>query len=418
MARALPSLVIGLLLVACTAQPTETPGGSGPPGGSGAPGATPAAGATGSIPGSTNPPLASGPDHLALVKVAGGLDTPIGLTNAGDGSGRLYVNEQRGVVKVVEADGSVRAAPFLDLSGKVLSGGERGLLGLAFHPGFPGDPRIYVDYTRTPDGATVIGELRATPDRADSASERALLVIPQPFANHNGGQLAFGPDGDLYIGMGDGGSGGDPMGNGQNTRALLGKILRINVDGPHAAGKAYAIPRDNPFAPGGARPGAGAPEVWAYGLRNPWRFSFDRENGDLYIGDVGQAAWEEIDRQPGDSRGGEDYGWNVMEGRHCYAGPCDQRPYVLPIAEYGHDKGCAVTGGYVYRGTRQPSLDGVYVFGDYCSGIVFTLQVDEGTITPKQVLSSGASISSFGVGEDGEIYLVDARGSIYRVVTA
>ncbi|HLY35323.1 MAG TPA: PQQ-dependent sugar dehydrogenase, partial [Candidatus Limnocylindria bacterium] len=298
-------------------------------------------------------------------------------------------------------------------------GGERGLLGLAFHPGFPDPPRIFVDYTRQPDGATVISELQATAGRADPASERILLVIPQPYANHNGGQLAFGPDGGLYIGMGDGGSGGDPHGNGQNTHALLGKILRIDVDGPHAPGKAYAIPDDNPFAPDGARPGAGAPEVWAYGLRNPWRFSFDPANGDLYIGDVGQSAWEEIDRQPGGSQAGQNYGWNVMEGMHCYADGCDPRPYVKPIAEYGHDQGCAVTGGYVYRGGAQPSLDGAYLFGDYCSGTVFTLQLNGGAISVKAILSTGKQISSFGVGEDGELYLADlGGGGIYRVVTS
>ncbi len=369
--------------------------------------------------GSTNPPLPAGPDHLALEPVATGLDHPVGITNAGDGTGRLFVDEQAGTVRIVGTDGSVRPDPFLDLRDRIVSGGERGLLGLAFHPGFPSDPRVYVDYTRRPDGATVVSELTATADRADPASERVLLVIPQPFANHNGGQLAFGPGGDLYIGTGDGGSGGDPLGNGQNLAVLLGKILRIDVDAPHAAGKAYAIPATNPFAAGGSDPGGGVPEIWAYGLRNPWRFSFDPANGDLYIGDVGQGSWEEVDRQPGDSTGGENYGWNVMEGRHCYTGSCDQRPYVMPIAEYGHDAGCGIIGGSVYRGAAQPTLDGVYVFGDYCSGTVFTLQVDEGTITPKPVLASGLQISAFGVDGNGEIYIADVKGGgIYRVVVA
>jgi len=198
---------------------------------------------------------------------------------------------------------------------------------------------------------------------------------------------------------------------------LLGKILRIDVDAAPAQGRAYAIPDANPFAAGGTDPGGGAPEIWAYGLRNPWRFSFDPANGDLYIGDVGQGSWEEIDRQPGDSPGGENYGWNVMEGRHCYSGSCDQRPYVKPVTEYGHDKGCAVVGGYVYRGSAQPALAGVYVFGDDCSGTVFTLQVDEGTTTAKPVLDSGKQISAFGSGEDGEIYLADlGGGGIYRLV--
>jgi len=350
--------------------------------------------------------------------LASGLNRPINVTRSGDGSNRLFVNEQDGDIRVVGPDGALRAEPFLDIRGLVLSGGERGLLGLAFHPGFPAQPRIYVDYTRVPDGATVIAEFQATADRADPSSQRVVMLIPQPFANHNGGQLAFGPDGFLYIGMGDGGSGGDPFGNGQNTHALLGKILRIDVDGQPATGKAHAIPNDNPFAPGGIRPGAGAPEVWAYGLRNPWRFSFDPANGDLYIGDVGQGAWEEIDRQPSNSRGGQNYGWSEMEGDHCYRAGCNPALYVKPIAEYGHDQGCAVIGGFVYRGSREPSLRGVYVFSDNCSGNLFTLQVDTGRLAPKVVLESGRSISSFGVGDDGEIYAADLRGNVWRVVAA
>jgi len=398
----------GLLLGACS-QPV--PSGSEVPASSVVPSTTGSPSPNGTA--TATPPGKPGdPDHLRLEPFARGLDRPINVTNAGDGSGRLFVNEQDGVIRVIGPDGALRAEPFLDIRRLVLSGGERGLLGLAFHPGFPGQARIFVDYTRVPDGATVMAEFRATADRADPASQRVLLLIPQPFANHNGGQLAFGPDGFLYIGMGDGGSGGDPFGNGQNTRALLGKILRIDVDGTQASGKAYAIPHDNPFAAGGIRPGGGAPEVWSYGLRNPWRFSFDAANGNLYIGDVGQSSWEEIDRQPGDSRGGENYGWNVMEGDHCYRTGCDPRPYVKPIAEYGHDQGCAVIGGYVYRGTRQPMLRGVYVFSDNCSGILFTLQVEAGRVAPKVVLDSGESISSFGVGEDGEIYAADLGGGI------
>jgi glucose/arabinose dehydrogenase len=300
-----------------------------------------------------------------------------------------------------------------------MAGGERGLLGTAFHPDYMSNRRLFVHYSRAGDGTTVVSELRASADRetADPASERVLLTVEDPFPNHNGGQLAFGPDGYLYIGLGDGGSGGDPFGNGQNANALLGKILRIDVDSPAAAGRAYALPPDNPYAAGGTSPGAGLPEIWAIGLRNPWRFSFDREFGDLYIGDVGQGSWEEIDRQPADSTGGENYGWNVMEGRHCYQDACDQAGYVKPIAEYSHSAGCSVTGGYVYRGQAQPDLQGVYVFADYCSGLVFTLQVDEGTITPKQVLDSGLRVSAFGEDEAGELYLADhSGGGIYRVL--
>ena len=403
---------MGLALTAC--------GPTAPVGSDSAPAPASPAPTARSLPSSAPPgtprPSPGNPDHLRLEPFTTGLDSPINIANAGDGSGRLFVNLQGGLIRVIGPDGSVRAEPFLDIRNRVLAGGERGLLGLAFHPNFPEQRRIFVDYTRTPDGATVISEFHATAQGADPASERVLLLIRQPFANHNGGQLAFGPDGFLYIGMGDGGSGGDPFGNGQNTRALLGKMLRIDVDNQPAAGKAYAIPRDNPFAAGGIRPGAGAPEVWSYGLRNPWRFSFDAANGDVYIGDVGQGAWEEIDRQAGDSRGGENYGWNVMEGDHCFRDGCNARPFVKPIAEYGHDQGCAVIGGYVYRGSEQPVLRGVYVFADDCSGLVFTLQVDAGTRTPKLVLDSHRAISSFGVGENGEIYAADLGGAISRVV--
>jgi glucose/arabinose dehydrogenase len=350
--------------------------------------------------------------------VTSGLVEPIGITNAGDGSGRLFVNERGGRVMVIEADGSLRGEPFVDLSSRLVAGGERGLLGLAFHPDFAQNGRLFVHYSRAGDGATVVSELQASPDRATAdPAERVVLTHAQPFANHNGGQLAFGPDGYLYVGLGDGGSGGDPFGNAQNPNVLLGKILRLDVDMPPAANRAYAIPPDNPYAAEGSTPGGGLAEIWAIGLRNPWRFSFDLRLGDLYIGDVGQGAWEEIDRQPADSTGGENYGWNVMEGRHCFRADCDQTGYVKPIAEYPTSAGCAVTGGYVYRGADQPDLQGVYVFADYCSGVVFTLQVDEGTITPKQVLESGLRVSAFGEDQEGELYLADlAGGGIYRVL--
>jgi glucose/arabinose dehydrogenase len=353
--------------------------------------------------------------------VTGGLTTPVGIANAGDGSGRLFVLELAGRVRIVEPDGTLRPQPFVDISERVLSGGERGLLGIAFHPSFRSNGRLFVHYSRAGDGATVLSELRADAARrtAPPDSERILLTQSQPFGNHNGGQLAFGPDGYLYLGLGDGGSGGDPFGNAQSTDVLLGKILRLDVDGAASGGRAYAIPPDNPFAPQGIRPGGGRPEIWALGLRNPWQFSFDPEGGDLYIADVGQNAWEEVNRQPGDSRGGENYGWDVMEGRHCFEpDDCDQAGYVKPIAEYSHEQGCSVTGGHVYRGARQPELQGVYVFGDYCSGLVFTLQVDEGTRTPKVVAESTFGISAFGTDEDGEIYVAGIQGTIHRVVVA
>jgi glucose/arabinose dehydrogenase len=372
--------------------------------------------------GSTNPPLPSGPDALALEPVADGLDAPIGIANAGDGSGRLYVLEQAGRVRVIEVNGDLRDEPFVDLQGRIQLAFEQGLLGIAFHPDYSSNRRVFVHYSRAGDGATVVSELRASGDgrTADPGSERVLLTQAQPFTNHNGGQLAFGPDGYLYLGLGDGGSGGDPFGNAQNTDVLLGKILRLDVDSPPDGDRGYAIPPDNPFASQGVPPGAGRPEIWAYGLRNPWQFSFDAAAGDLYIGDVGQNGWEEINRQPSDSRGGENYGWDVMEGRHCFGrADCDQAGYVKPIAEYPLERGnCSVIGGYVYRGQQQPDLQGVYVFADYCSGLVFTLQVDEGTTTPKVVLDSGLNISAFGTDEDGEIYVADIDGSIRRVVVA
>lgn len=407
---------MALAVLAGCAGPSGSPG----PSASATPGATsvdsPTAAA--SRPGSIATPQATGPAHLRLEPVAQGLDNPIGITQAGDGSGRLFVNEQAGLIRVVSPDGRVQAQPFVDLRDRIESGGERGLLGVAFHPDFANDRRLFVDYTRKGDGATIVSELRASTDgsHADPVSERVLLTVAQPYANHNGGQLAFGPDGYLYIGLGDGGSGGDPHGNGQSLRTLLGKILRIDVDGAHAAGKAYAIPPDNPFAAAGQRPDQGLPEIWAYGLRNPWRFSFDRQSDDLYIGDVGQSSWEEIDRQPGDSRGGENYGWNVMEGLHCYSGTCNPAGFVKPVAEYSHSAGCSVTGGYAYRGTRQPLLRGVYIFGDYCAGTIFTLQVDGDAFAPGVVADTGKNLTSFGEAEDGEIYVVATDGSLSRVV--
>jgi glucose/arabinose dehydrogenase len=399
-----------LLLAACSA-PTLSPQPSSSP--SVAPSSPGVAGSTSPAP--SIPPLTS----VSLKQIATGLSDPIGVTNAGDGSGRLFVNERGGRIRVVNPDGSLRSTDFVDLSDEIEAGGERGLLGLAFHPDFASNRRVFVHYSRKGDGATVIAELTAAADRstADPASERVIFILDQPFANHNGGQIAFGPNGFLYIGLGDGGSGGDPFGNGQNRQVLLGKILRIDVDAPHAAGKEYAIPASNPYAPGGVEPGAGLPEIWAYGLRNPWRFSFDRGSGDLYIGDVGQNAWEEVDRQPAGSRGGENYGWVLFEGSHCSA-DCSSISVVLPIAEYGHGPGggCSVTGGYVYRGTRQPAMAGTYLFSDFCSGTIWTPS-PTGELTPVTLAESGLQVASFGEGEDGEIYLVDlGAGGLYRVV--
>ena len=398
------------LAVACS-SPAATPSPSGSPLGSAESSPSTASSAT---PGETAAQIPPDPDAVALEQVAGPFIMPVDVVTAADGSGRLFVVQQGGAIRIVDANGVVAATPFLDISSRVAFGGERGLLGLAFHPRYAANGRFFVDYTRAADGATVIAEYRATadPGLADPASERILLVIPQPAANHNGGMVAFGPDGYLYIGMGDGGGQDDQYQNAQDPNRLLGKILRIDVDTAGSSGLAYAIPPGNPFFGGG-----GSPEIWTIGQRNPWRFSFDREWGDMWVGDVGGGDWEEINRQPADAPGGLNYGWPIMEGKHCKGGgSCSIDPFTLPVAEYGHDMGCAVVGGYVYRGDAQPGLTGVYLFGDWCSGLVFTLQADAGTVSPKLVARSGLQISSFGEDQAGEIYLVDlAGGGLYHV---
>ncbi|HEX7023137.1 MAG TPA: PQQ-dependent sugar dehydrogenase [Trueperaceae bacterium] len=355
--------------------------------------------------------MASAQD-IGLDEVASGLERPISMTHAGDGTGRLFVVEQTGRIRVIQ-DGRLLREPFLDLRSIVSCCGEQGLLGLAFHPDYEQNGRFFVDYTDA-TGNTVVAEYHVSEDadRAAPDSGRGLLQVEQPYDNHNGGQLAFGPDGYLYISLGDGGSGGDPHGNGQNLGTLLGKILRIDVD----EGDPYAIPDDNPFAhQSGARP-----EIWAYGLRNPWRFSFDRQTGDLWIADVGQSQWEEVNLQPAGSQGGENYGWNVMEGAHCYQPDegCDESGKVLPLLEYSHDEGCSITGGYRYRGETQPGLRGVYLFSDYCSGTIWGARQDEkGAWRSEVLLEPGFGITTFGEDEAGELYVADyGDGTIYRVV--
>jgi glucose/arabinose dehydrogenase len=360
------------------------------------------------------------PNHvrLDLRTIVGGLSQPVGVTNANDGSGRLFVIEQGGLIRIVK-DGSVLEQPFLDIHSLVSCCGEQGLLGLAFAPDFGADGgRFFIDYTDQ-KGDTAIAEVTVgagSPNVADRSSLRVLLHIAQPFSNHNGGGLAFGPDGFLYIAMGDGGSGGDPQGNGQRRDTLLGKLLRIDVLSQRPAGQEYVVPSDNPFAEGGAS----RPEIWAYGLRNPWRFSFDRETGDLWIGDVGQGSYEEIDRAfVGEGRGAN-YGWNAMEGNHCFGnGGCIAEDYAAPIAEYNHSRGdCAVIGGYVYRGEAYPSLLGGYVFGDECSGTIRGLVADgPDRQKPVTLLDTKHVISSFGEDEAGELYLTDlSSGELLQVV--
>jgi len=348
---------------------------------------------------------------VRVTPVSGGFRQPTFVTHAGDGSGRLFVVEKEGTVRILQ-DGKVLSSPFLDIWDRVRSReSERGLLSIAFHPRYAENGRFFVDYTDQ-EGATIVAEYRVTsdPNVADAHSERVLLRIPQPASNHNGGQLHFGPDGYLYIGMGDGGSAGDPWGNAQNKGVLLGKLLRIDVD----TDEPYGIPPDNPFVnESGARP-----EIWAYGLRNPWRFSFDRRTGDLYIADVGQNKWEEVDVQPAASKGGENYGWDIMEGFHCFEPPtwCNPAGLTLPVVEYGHDQGCSITGGYVYRGNRYPALDGTYFFSDFCTGHLWGLKRGDNGWVWTKFTSLGMNVSTFGEGEDGEIYVVDySSGTLYHI---
>jgi glucose/arabinose dehydrogenase len=349
-----------------------------------------------------------------LARVAGGLGDALHVTGAPGQRNRLFVARQSGRIQVLDR-GRVRAAPFLDLSGAISAGGERGLLGLAFHPGYARNGRFYVNYTDRAGDTQVVEYRRASATRANPRSARRLLSISQPFANHNGGHLAFGPDGHLYIGTGDGGGGGDPRGNGQSRTTLLGKILRIDVDA-RTGGRPYGIPRDNPFRGGGGRP-----EIYAYGLRNPWRFSFDRARGDMWIADVGQSAVEEVNFRPRGRARGANFGWNAYEGRARFAGPgaIRGRAPVFPVAQYGHARGCSVTGGYVYRGARVPALRGRYVFADYCSGRVWTMRAgprpgglreDTGRLG-----TSLATVTSFGEGQNGDLYVI-ANRSLYRFV--
>ena len=358
------------------------------------------------------------PVHISLTRVLAGLSSPIAISSAGDS--RLFVVEQTGKIAIVQ--GGAIAGTFLDVSGLISCCGERGLLGLAFHPQYASNGRFFIRYT---DGAgdVQISEFHASsnPNVADPASGRILLTIPHPsFANHNGGVIAFGPDGYLYIGTGDGGSGGDPNNHGQSLSTLLGKMLRIDVD--HATGSVgYAIPADNPFAGQVGLRG----EIFAYGLRNPYSFSFDRQTGDLWIGDVGQDLWEEVDRATAPSGGGrgDNFGWSVMEGSHCFKPTtgCSTAGKVMPIAEYGHGSndsiGCAIIGGFVYRGAANPALVGRYFFGDNCSGNIWDIDAaGPGSQSPQLLLASGLHVTGWGQGADGELYLVASDGGLYHLI--
>ncbi len=348
---------------------------------------------------------------VTLVAVVSGLQAPLYLT-APSGDGRLFVVEQPGRIRVIR-DGRLLPRPFLDITAKVSYGGERGLLGLAFHPGYAQNGWFYVDYTDR-NGDTRVERYTAAPsaDTADPASAHQVLFVAQPYANHNGGDVVFGPDGMLYVGMGDGGSGGDPHGNGQSLGTLLGKLLRLDVD----HGDPYAVPPDNPFV---GRAGARG-EIWAYGLRNPWRYAFDPAEGLLYIADVGQDRWEEVDVAPARSAG-LNYGWNRMEGTHCFgAQPCDRRGLTIPVVEYGHADGCAIVGGFVYRGRAVSALEGRYLYSDYCGGWLRSFRWAGGAATEPRSwrIPSPGEVLSFGQDAAGEVYLLAGSGTVYRLAAA
>jgi glucose/arabinose dehydrogenase len=358
----------------------------------------------------TNPP----PVQLELLQVASGFTNPLDIQQPLDSSGRLFVVEQGGKIKIVNTAGAVLSTPFLDLTGNLVSGGEEGLLGLAFHPNFAQNGCFYVNYTTTRltgNTQTVISEFKASPSSTNVAStaESVLFTVNQPFNNHKGGGLAFGPDGDLYIGLGDGGSEGDPLGNGQNTSTALGKMLRISV----SCNGTFSVPADNPFA----NQPSPTNMIYASGLRNPFRFSFDRQGGGFYVADVGQDLYEEVDLM----HKGDNDGWSIMEGDSCYNPPtgCNKTGLTLPIFVYPHTNGnAAVIGGYVYRGSEIAELAGLYVFGDYISGNIWTLaQTSPNVWTQTQILSAGASrLTSFGQDQNGELYTTDyTAGTVFRI---
>lgn len=357
-------------------------------------------------------PLGADPSGGSLEVIAEGLSAPILLTHAPGDASRIFLVEKPGRIRILR-DGVVLPTAFLDVSSLVTDVGEQGLLGLAFHPDYDDNGHFFINYTDASGDTRIVRySVGASGDAADPSSAEEVLVVSQPFGNHNGGHLAFGPDGMLYIGMGDGGDGGDPLGHGQNPATLLGSMLRIDVDEVP-----YSIPGDNPFAGSPSM----APETWAYGLRNPWRFSFDRSTGDLWIGDVGQNEIEEISFQPESSEGGENYGWALLEGSQCYpSDPCDPAGTVLPVHEYDHTQGCSVTGGYVYRGSLNPDFRGRYFFGDLCQGTIWSFRLDGGEAIGlydhSEDFGRVFDLSSFGEDADGELYAVSLSGTIYRII--
>ena len=349
-----------------------------------------------------------------LQPVASGLSAPLYLTAPPADVSRLFIVEQTGAIRIVR-DGTLLPTPFIDLSARLLAGGEQGLLGLAFDPDYATNGRFVVHYTDV-SGDTRVSSFQVSvdPDIADPGTEQIIFTADQPYSNHNGGQVVFGPDGSLYLGLGDGGSANDPEERGQNLAEPLGSILRMDV----RTGTPYSIPPDNPFV---AQSGA-LPEIWSYGLRNPWRFSFDRATGDLYIADVGQNRTEEVDIGPANAGSGKgaNYGWSIMEGSRCLSGStCDQTGLVLPVFEYDHDEGCSITGGYVYRGPTLPALQGVYFYGDYCEGWVRSFRYVDGAaieVTDWPALKPGGQLTSFGEDAAGELYVISSGGGVFKVV--
>lgn len=351
--------------------------------------------------------------QTGLETFAQGLNAPASINHAGDS--RLFVVEQTGTIQIVDEQGEINSEPFLNIEDRISYGGERGLLGLAFHPDYETNGYFYVNYTG-PDGDTHVSEFSVSesdPDLANPDSERILLTIDQPYSNHNGGEIRFGPEGYLYIGTGDGGSAGDPENRAQDMTSLLGKMLRIDVDGVP-----YLIPPDNPFVDD---PDA-RDEIWSSGMRNPWRFSFDKETGDLWIADVGQNEYEEVNYEPAESNGGLNYGWRCYEGNHEYNtdGCQDQGAYTFPVHEYSHTQtgGCSVTGGFVYRGEAYPNMQGHYLFADYCNDKIWTLYDDNGNWeTTFQSQFSGNNFATFGEDSAGELYVAGlSTGTIYKIV--
>jgi glucose/arabinose dehydrogenase len=362
----------------------------------------------------TGPLPPGGEISLALETVSDQLTFPVDLASP-PGDSRLFVVEKAGRIRIIE-NGTLLAPAFLDISAQVSSNGERGLLGLAFDPDYETTGRFVVNYTDLAGDTHIAAFTVSSGDanRADPASEELILRVDQPFENHNGGQVAFGPDAYLYIALGDGGGSGDPMANGQSLTTLLGKLLRIDLNG----GSPYGIPSGNPFS----AVAAARSEIWSYGLRNPWRFTFDRLTGDLYIADVGQGEREEIDvGLAADGAGrGANYGWDIMEGDACFepASGCDRTGLILPVLQYDHSEGCSVTGGHVYRGSAIPALQGTYFYSDFCSGWVRSFRLSSGAVAEERewpALQAG-NVTSFGQDDAGELYILTSGGSVYRIV--